>query len=85
MGRPDCVCFLFCETKHSFFSKMDKNVSVEYFLPMFFPFLFIFKSEQNRLCYTDIFSYRCSSGHVISMCSRTVFIQLACNGLDKHT
>lgn len=38
MGRPECVCFLFCETKRSFFSKMDKNVSVEYFLPMFFLF-----------------------------------------------
>lgn len=38
MGRPDCVCFLFCETKRSFFSKMDKNVSMEYFLPLFFLF-----------------------------------------------
>lgn len=40
-GRLDCVSFLFCETKCSFFSKMEKKtkgVSVEYFLP--FPFSF---------------------------------------------
>ncbi len=82
MGRPDCVCFLFCETKRSFFSNMDKMYQ---WSNSFLCFSFSVYFQIWAGFVTPTFSHRCSSGHVISMCGRTVFIQLACYGRDKRT
>lgn len=51
-GRGMPVSFLLCETKRSFFSKMEKNVLMEYFLPMFFLCLFLNLSKSGFVTLT---------------------------------